>query len=148
ISKLDLFGSTVFTVVLRDITERKRVERSQRFLAEAGTLLASSREYEVTLGRVAQLTVPELADWSVIYIREEDGSVRRLEVAHADPSLDAYLRQLFRYPLDPRSPHPVFKVLESGQPLVMSDLGAEFREALSQDRAQAQIYDTLGLGSM
>ncbi|HSJ10111.1 MAG TPA: HAMP domain-containing sensor histidine kinase [Longimicrobiales bacterium] len=55
---------------------------------------------------------------------------------------------MFRYPLDPRSPHPVFKVLESGQPLVMSDLGAEFRDALSQDRAQAQIYDTLGLGSM
>ncbi|HSJ10110.1 MAG TPA: PAS domain S-box protein, partial [Longimicrobiales bacterium] len=78
ISKLDLFGSTVFTVVLRDITERKRVERSQRFLAEAGALLASSLEYEVTLGRVAQLTVPELADWSVIYIRDDDGSVRRL----------------------------------------------------------------------
>jgi PAS domain S-box-containing protein len=42
ISKLDLFGSTIFTVVLRDITERKRVERSQRFLAQAGTILASS----------------------------------------------------------------------------------------------------------
>jgi methionine aminopeptidase len=75
----------VFTVVLRDITERKRVERSQRFLAQAGAILASSLDYEKTLSSVAGLTVPELADWCVVYIRDEDGSVRRIEVAHADP---------------------------------------------------------------
>jgi len=148
ISKLELSGSMVFTVVLRDITERKRAERAQQFLAEAGALLASSLDYEVTLGRVAQLTVPELADWSVVYIREDDGRVRRLEVAHADPGRNDYLRQLFRYPLNPTSGHPVFTVLETARPEVMLDLDEEFLLALSQDEGQAEIYRTLGMGSL
>jgi PAS domain S-box-containing protein len=148
ISKLDLFGSTVFTVVLRDITERKRVERGQRFLAQAGAILASSLDYETTLASVAALTVPELADWSVVYIRESDGTVRRLEIAHADPGLRDLLPELLTYPLDPRSPHPVFTVLETGKPEVMRDVGDAFIAALSQSERHRQIYQALGMKSL
>jgi PAS domain S-box-containing protein len=148
ISKLDLFGSTIFTVVLRDISERKRTERAQRFLASAGAILASTLDYEQTLASVAALTVPELADWSVVYIRDEDGSVRRLEVAHADPARRELLRQLMRFPLDPASPHPVFTVLETGRVEVMSDIDVSFRQALSRTHEQLEIYETLGLGSL
>jgi PAS domain S-box-containing protein len=148
ISKLDLFGSTVFTVVLRDITERKRVERSQRFLAQAGAILASSLDYEKTLSSVAGLTVPELADWCVVYIRDENGSVRRIEIAHAEPDKRALLSQLLRYPLDPRTPHPVFAVLEAGVPEVMNDVSDAFLRALAQSEAHYQLYLKLGLGSL
>jgi PAS domain S-box-containing protein len=148
ISKLDLFGSPVFTVVLRDITDRKRIERSQRFLAQAGSILGSSLDYQTTLASVAGLTVPELADWCVIYIRDEDGSVRRLEVAHADPSRRNLLTQLMTYPLDPRSPHPVFTVVETGQPQIMNEVGEEFLDALSQSPQHRSIYDALGMGSL
>jgi PAS domain S-box-containing protein len=148
ISKLDLFGSPVFTVVLRDITERKRVERSQRFLAQAGSILGSSLDYETTLASVAGLTVPELADWSVVYIRQEDGTIRRLEVAHADTSRRDLLRQLMQYPLDARSPHPVFPVVETGTPQIMNDVDDAFLDALSQSSEHRSIYQTLGMGSL
>jgi PAS domain S-box-containing protein len=148
ISRLDLFGTNVFTVVLRDITDRKRVERAQRFLADAGAILASSLEYEQTLSSVAGLTVPELADWCVIYIRHEDASVRRIEVAHADPAKRELLRELMRYPLDPRTPHPVFPVLETGMPELVNDVQDDYLRALSLSDAHYELYRRLGLGSL
>jgi PAS domain S-box-containing protein len=148
ISKLDLFGTAVFTVVLRDITDRKRVERSQRFLAQAGAILASTLDYEKTLSSVAGLTVPELADWSVVYVRDANGDVRRIEVAHADPAKRDLLHELLLYPLDPRTPHPVFPVLETGTPEVVSDIGDPFLRALSLNDAHYELYRKLGLGSM
>src|SRR4030095_8892305 len=54
--------------VTMDITERKRAEDAQRFLAEASGLLANSLDYETTLGSVAKLAVPNLADWCVVHI--------------------------------------------------------------------------------
>lgn len=148
ISKLELFGSTVFTVVLRDITERKRVERGQRFLAEAGAILASSLDYETTLASVAALTVPELADWSVVYIRDEGGTVRRLEIAHADPERHELLAELMTIPLDPAGPHPVFSVLRTGEPEIMRDVDESFVRSLSRNDRHHEIYHTLGMSSL
>jgi PAS domain S-box-containing protein len=148
ISKLDLFDATIFTVVLRDITDRKRIERSQRFLAEAGAILASSLEYEKTLASVAGLTVPELADWSVVYIRDADGSLRKLEVAHADPARRELVRQLLRYPVDPHKPHPAMTVMETGAPELMNDVGDAFIEAISSTPEHTEFYRTIGMRSL
>ncbi|WP_437807424.1 AAA family ATPase [Sorangium sp. So ce1078] len=51
-----------------DITERKRAERAERFLAEAGRRLMALG-YSATLESVAQLAVPELADQCVVDVR-------------------------------------------------------------------------------
>lgn len=148
ISKMDLFGSPVYSVVLRDVSERKRNEQAQRFLAQAGAILASSLDYDRTLASVASLTVPDLADWSVIYIREEDGSVRRLEVAHADPAHRERLRGLMQYPLDRRVPHPVFTVLDTGEAEIIVDIDTTFRQQLAQTPDHLAIYEEVGLGSI
>jgi PAS domain S-box-containing protein len=148
ISRLDLHGSITFTVVLRDITEQKRVERSQRFLARAGAILASSLDYQKTLASVVGLTVPELADWSVIYLREADGSLRRLEVAHADPAKRPLVDALLGYPLDPRTPHPAFGVMETGEPNLVAEVSEEMLQAISYNDEQVRIYRELGMASL
>jgi PAS domain S-box-containing protein len=48
-------GVLVYVV---DVTERVRLELAQHFLSEASAVLASSLDYQTTLERVAQLTVP------------------------------------------------------------------------------------------
>ena len=63
ISKLQVGDKTILTVALRDITERKRFEKEQQFLAEAGAVLATSLEYEQTLANLARLVVQNFADW-------------------------------------------------------------------------------------
>jgi K+-sensing histidine kinase KdpD len=86
---------------------RRRAEEAQRglaFLSEASAALSSSLEYQATLADLARLTVPRLADWCAVDILEEDGSVRRLAVAHEDPERVRWAYELQRrYPDDPHA---------------------------------------------
>jgi hypothetical protein len=71
-----------FIGTVLDITERRRTEEVQAFLAEASEVLSSSLSYRTTLSSVAGLAVPILADWCAVDVLEEDGSVERLAVEH------------------------------------------------------------------
>ncbi len=90
ISKVGDPGQRFFTVVLRDITERKRIEQSQRFLADAGRILGSTLEYEETLHRVVQLPFPT-ADYCILDIVGEGDHPRRLASPSDNPVLNALL---------------------------------------------------------
>ena len=86
---------------------RRRAEETQQglaFLSEASATLSSSLDYRATLADLARLTVPRLADWCAVDILEEDGSVRRLAVAHEDPERVRWAYELQRrYPDDPHA---------------------------------------------
>ena len=113
--------------VTMDITERKRTEDSQRFLAEASGLLAGSLDYETTLASVAKLAVPKLADWCTMHIIDEAGIPRQLAMVHSDPEKLEAVRELQRrYPLDLNSPVGVPNVLRTGR--------AEFYPQINQER--------------
>lgn len=84
-------GSTI------DITGWKDAENALRLLLEAGSALASSLDYEETLQRVAWLAVPALADWCIVDLRDERGVVRRVAVAHADPTQADLARSLVAF---------------------------------------------------
>lgn len=59
-------------------------ERRAAFLAEASRVLVSSLNYEDTLQRVTQLTVPELCDWCAVCIVKDGGDIQCLSVTHAE----------------------------------------------------------------
>ena len=68
-------------------------------LARAGELLSSSLDYERTLQQVAELAVPELADWCAVSLPDGRGFIRAVAVAHADPEKVAFARRIGeRYP--------------------------------------------------
>src|SRR5919201_2063008 len=66
--------------------ERKRAEQTSRFLAEASAALARLVDYESTLQKVARLAVPFFADWCTVDMLAPDGGLRRVAVAHGNPS--------------------------------------------------------------
>ncbi|HEY9666756.1 MAG TPA: ATP-binding protein [Coleofasciculaceae cyanobacterium] len=74
--------------ILSDITERKRAEESQRFLAEASAILSASLDYEKTLGQLAKLAVPFLADLCIVDI-VENAVVRRMGIARRKSRRDS-----------------------------------------------------------
>ena len=81
------------------------------FLADASTELSRSLDYEATLAKVAQLAVPNFADWCAIDV-VEDGRLHRVAVQHVDPEkvqLALDLQQ--RYPSDPDSPNGAWNVM-------------------------------------
>src|SRR5262249_16827171 len=77
ISKLDPPEQRLYTVVLRDITERRRVEQNQRFLATAGGVLTRSLDTEQTIAAVLQLPMDGFADACVLDLVDEQRRLTR-----------------------------------------------------------------------
>ena len=102
--------------VTRDISERKRVEEEQRFLAEAGAVLASSLDYEQTLSTLGQLMVRDFADWCIVDLVEGDNRPRRLKVISARASQASLATRLEQLPLDRRLPHLAGPILDTRRP--------------------------------
>jgi len=105
-----------------DITQRKQVERVQRFLAEASAILAASLDYRITVAAVVRLAVPVLGDVCFLDEIGEDGEIRRLEVVFADPKLRDLADRVRLLAPRPGSQSPQAKVLESGKPLLLAEL--------------------------
>ena len=86
-------GRILYAVnVFENITEVKRAQLNESFMAEASRVLASSMDYAETLRRVARLAVPRLADWCAIDVLERS----RRDRARDRPSLRS--RQGSRWP--------------------------------------------------
>jgi hypothetical protein len=67
--------------------EREARERSadfSSFLADAGTLLSCSLDFDVTAKAVASVPVPELADWCLVELVSPDGAIERRAASHPD----------------------------------------------------------------
>jgi PAS domain S-box-containing protein len=122
ISKQVVDGRPFYTVVLRDTTNQKRAERSQRLLARAGSLLASSLDVSTTLESIAQLAANDaMADCCVIFDASEDHVVRRAALASTSVGFSRMLEKHRGESLSLESVHPVSRVLNSGRPLLIAD---------------------------
>jgi PAS domain S-box-containing protein len=141
-------GRPLAVNIIEDVTAVKDSERRQRFLAEAGKVLASSLNYEQTLERVAQLAVPELADWCAVDILDERGEVRRVALAHRDPSKVDFARQLQeRYPPERDADTGMSAVLRSGIAELYSDITDEMLELAAVDDEHLAMMRAVGLRS-
>jgi PAS domain S-box-containing protein len=134
--------------VTMDITERVRSAEAQAFLAEASRVLVSSLDYETTLASVAQLAVPELADWCMVHIVEEDGRIRQLARAHIDPAKVEWAKELERrYPMDQDAPHGVSNALRTGKPELYAEVADSLLVETARDEYHLKILRELGLKS-
>jgi PAS domain S-box-containing protein len=128
---------------------QRRVADDQRFVALASELLASSLDYEETLTNVAALAVPQFADWCAIDMVEEDGSIRRLAVAHVDPDKVQLAKELARkYPPDPEAAHGVPNVIRTRRPELFAEITDELLDnALGDTPELLEVLRALGLRS-
>ncbi|HYY98551.1 MAG TPA: PAS domain S-box protein, partial [Pyrinomonadaceae bacterium] len=134
--------------IARDVTERKRAEEAQKFLAEAGSRIASSLDYEATLASVARMAVPVLADWCSVDVLEEDGTLRRLAVAHVDPKKVEWAYELQeKYPPDMDAPRGVPQVLRTGKPELYPEITDGMLAAGAIDEEHLKIMRGIGFTS-
>lgn len=136
------------STIARDITERRRAERSLRFLADASAALASLVDYGSTLQKVASLAVPHFADWCGVDMPDPEGSLRRVAVAHVDPAKVELARELDRrYPPDPEAPQGPWHVFRTGRPELHTEIGDELLKRGARDEEHLRIIRELGLKS-
>ncbi len=149
ISKLDAPGQRFYTVVLRDITERRRVEQNQRFLATVGGVLTRSLDPEHTIATIVQLPVDFLADVCTLDLIDEQRRLVRRISESPDARLNAIMRELAeRFPLTWDSPSRVIDVLRTGEPELVSVMTDEWIEAHVETNAQLELARSVDVRSV
>ena len=142
-------GRTFAVNIIEDVTDSKEAELRQRFLAQAGQLLAYSLDYEETLQRVAQLAVPWLADWCAVDLPDEQGGIDQVALAHVDPAKVTMAEELRRrYPPDPDAPNGLPAVLRGGPPELFPDIPDELLEQAITDPEQLAAIRAIGMRSV
>ena len=160
------FGSSTMRVAaIRDITERKRLQKQEielireqearavaqssekraAFLAEASRVLSMSFDYHTTIAQLARLAVPEMADYCAVDVVEGEQGFMRLGFAHSDPKREEELRQkltVFR-PEDVSPAHPVMKALLKGESDLITKVTDEGLRAAMKNEEQYQILRSL-----
>jgi PAS domain S-box-containing protein len=123
---------------------RRKSEEALRFLAEAGHLLAESLDYDATLATLADLVVPRLADWCIVDLVEEDGSLRRVAVRAAQPAKQELLDMLHReYPAVAGSGQPAARAIERGEAVRLPDFTADMLRPTTIDERHFELMSQL-----
>ncbi|MEX2193974.1 MAG: EAL domain-containing protein [Thermoleophilaceae bacterium] len=111
-------------------------------------LIAASLEYDATLEQLAQAAVPGFADWCHVCVLEEDGSIRTVAIAHADPERERQAwDEVDRYPLDPDTDDGPARVIRTGEPQVVPHVAPDHFDGLAHDREHLAIIRALGIVS-
>ena len=150
ISRLATPTGMLFTVVLRDITERKRVEREQRFLATLGEELARSLDVDATAQLAANVAVPALADACVLDLVAADALTRRIVSEGGPERTRAPLAALGAAgPVGPDSPSRVIDVLRTRRSELVANVTEEWLEAHTDDTPNvAAVWRALDVRSL
>ncbi len=140
-------GRRLAVNVLEDVTEAKEQALRERFLSHASAMLSESLDYEQTLRRVAELIVPDLADWCSVDVLD-GGVIRQLAVAHVDPAKVAHARELReRYPPSVGDPTGVGAVLRTGRHEFYPTITEELLASTARNEEQLKVARELQMRS-
>lgn len=133
----------------QDITSLKRSEARLAFLAEASAILGESVDYHPALRRVAQMAVPQLADWCVVDVLEWTRGVTRVAAAHSDPEKVRLAEEAWqRWPADPERPGAVREMVQRRRPLLVAEVTDEVLEAAARDEEHLALLRQMELRSI
>jgi PAS domain S-box-containing protein len=132
-----------------DITERLRRERANSLLADAGRVLTESLDFRTTLNTVARLVTPALADWCSVVVRNDEGALETLAVAHADPEKVRWAREIAeRYPIEPGAPTGVPNVVRTGRSELYPEITDEMLRGAATDAEHLELLRHLDMRSV
>lgn len=129
-----------------DITERKRVEEQQRFLAEVSKVLSSTLDYKETLTNIARLVVPQLADWFSVDLVDAEGRFELAEIEHQDPEKVQWV-QAYRekFPIDPDAPTGLPAIVRTGKSELYPEITDDMVVAAARSEEELAIARLIGL---
>lgn len=144
-------GEPIYAVnVFEDITEIKRNQIAENFLAQASRALASSLDHQSTLEQITQLAVPRLGDWCSVSLLEPEpsGGIERVAIHHRDPlKLELASRIKAAYPLSREDPSGVAEVLSTGRAMLVT-VQPELLASRAKDSEHYRLLRDLEVGTV
>ncbi|HTA14342.1 MAG TPA: SpoIIE family protein phosphatase [Solirubrobacteraceae bacterium] len=139
-------GRNTYVVnVFENITEVKRVQLAESFMAEASRVLASSMDYSETLQRVARLAVPQIADWCAVDLLSHQDEIERVAIHHPDPAMVALAERLNRdYHSEPQDSGGVPEVIRTGEARIYTDIQPDALAGYARDRQHLELLRAIG----
>ncbi len=121
-----------------------RMQQRMAFLAEAGLVLDRSLDYNDTLRRLTDLTIPDLAQLTVIDLVDERGHFELTVAASQEPD-QARAVEMMREAngLDLSSGHPVALVLRNGEPMLLPAMSTRFLSEIAQSHDHFKLMRSL-----
>ncbi|MGE5596433.1 MAG: ATP-binding protein, partial [Hyphomicrobiales bacterium] len=127
-----------------DITERRRTEEAERFLADVGRALSESLDYDATIQRLARVSCEALADYCLVDVLASDGAIQRKAAAGATRELDELAQGLLPYPPDTSGRNPIVSVMVTGVPRVGPAPPQQVEDRVAQDETHRRIIRAIG----
>ena len=141
----DVIGASA---IQHDISERKRREQVQRFLAEASRRLAANVDPRETLPQVASLTL-QIADCCVIETFDAAGALTEVAIAHRLPAKVELLREMRRrYPPNRNDGSLPSRVLRTGKAELIPEVSEELLKSIARNSEHLQMLQATGAGSV
>ncbi|HEX6974637.1 MAG TPA: ATP-binding protein [Vicinamibacterales bacterium] len=133
--------------IVVDITERRRTEQEQRFLAEASRVLTSSLDYDATLRTLSELAVPMLGDYCAVDVTRDDGTFERVTLVTGDHGKQQVAEALRRYPPRLTVDSPAARAILSGETIVFDDCPPDVIARSAQSDDHRMLLEEFGARS-
>ncbi len=130
--------------------DNERLQRERlEFLAQINEALSASSTIHEVMSNVAKRAVPRLGDWCTIHVLPRgDRRSPEVEVAHVDPAMVAYARELQeRFPYDPDAPGGVAAVIRTGVSEFYPEISDDLLNSLELADEARELVLRLDLGS-
>jgi len=139
------------SLLAKEQAARAQAEMAQqrmRFLEEASAVLASSLDYETTLAHICQLAVPIIADWCMVMLHQDDGSVRVVSTACNIPQTQDILAEIQKQILfDPNGSSGTAHVLLTGKSLLIPEVDVSVLPGYAENADHLAFINQLNLQS-
>ncbi len=135
--------------VCMEVTQRKRMERDLRMLAEASRSTISLGDADSTLQAIARQAVPDFADWCIIHTADSEGQLQPLPVFHNRPEKASHMEELCqRYPSLLKEECRIGEVFATGEPYLLEDVAEAMPGGRSSAPEHAAVLKKLSLRSI
>ena len=131
---------------------RRNVEKNKdrlQFLSEASKILVSSLNYENTLTTISKIAVPQICDYCIVYIINEDGILKK--IAGTSPNNEKIeVKGKFNDNSSSNQDEKeiFYEILKTGQPKLIADISAESMGKNFSNYAYIEGINKLGINSI
>jgi PAS domain S-box-containing protein len=142
-------GEPLAISIFEDITDEIRSRERLRFLAEVGAQLAGSLDVDETLAALVRVASTTLADWAVVILIGEGGTVEHIASAHRDPEKEPLARELHERQIKHASNATLlWQAIQDGEPLLIPVVTDEMLVQRARNEEHLALLRLLGLSSL